>query len=97
MTHLIPLPDSDVEDLTDRDLDHQFDHVKRNTPNSPVCRYGDMSYTDFKVIEFQGVAGSQQKKAASAKISNREDRVLAYEVSNLHFFCCCLDVRPMEG
>jgi hypothetical protein len=32
-------PDSDAEDLTDRDLDHQFGIVKANTPNSPVTRY----------------------------------------------------------
>jgi len=72
------LVDSDVEDLTDRDLDHQFDIVKRNTPNSPVTRYGDMSYTDMKVIEFQGVA-NQKSKALRSKAA-KKDSVLAYEV-----------------
>jgi hypothetical protein len=72
------LVDSDVEDLTDRDLDHQFDIVKRNTPNSPVTRYGDMSYNDMKVIEFQGVA-NQKSKAPRSKAA-KKDSVLAYEV-----------------
>jgi len=70
---------SDVEDLTDRDLDHQFGVVKANTPNSPVCRYGDLSYTDMKVIEFQGNANQKSRKHAATKAS-RADRVLSYEV-----------------
>ena len=71
--------------MKDRDLDHQYEYVKSHTPSSPVSRYGDMTFTDFKVIEFQGVAGSQQKKGASVKVSNREDRVLAYEVHFLDY------------
>lgn len=70
---------ADVEDLTDRNLDHQFGIVKQNTPNSPVSRYGDMSYLDMKVIEFQGAA-NQKNKHFSRSLASKADRVLAYEV-----------------
>ena len=74
-------PDADVEDLTDRDLDHQFEVVKTNTPNSPVTRYGDQSYTDMKVIEFQGNANQKSRKTVpKATKASRADRVLSYEV-----------------
>ena len=74
------MTDADAEDLTDRDLEHQFGIVKTNTPNSPVSRYGDQSYTDMKVIEFQGNAQAHKTKKAAVCKASRADRVLSYEV-----------------
>ena len=74
------MTDADAEDLTDRDLEHQFGVVKTNTPNSPVSRYGDQSYTDMKVIEFQGNAQAHKTKKAAVSKASRADRVLSYEV-----------------
>jgi len=68
---------SDVEDLNQRDLDHQFEVVKKNTPNSPVCRYGDMSYLNYAVGEFQG---SNKSPAKNVDSSSPKDSVLSYEV-----------------
>jgi hypothetical protein len=51
-------------------------------PGRTNRRYGDMSYLDMKVIEFQGNANQKSKSRAHAKATRAADAVLAYEVSD---------------
>jgi len=63
------MEDSDVADVTTESLDDQAQQVTTATTKSKVMKWGDLSFQDDKVSEFQGAAADvsvHSKKAAGA-------------------------------